>query len=154
METEHTETIVEKAVAYVKDMFGLPPGDRTPDVEAKPHFVDTALEPATEDVLRLDDPHAYAFKKIVERSRCTTIDAERDNSAAGARTKAAEAFDDIQDNSHRAREEVIEATYAPDGMIYGESLPSDSEMQQAVERAREANSEEKSHQAEHESVWP
>ena len=30
METKHTETVVEKAVAYVKDMLGLPPGDEYP----------------------------------------------------------------------------------------------------------------------------
>ena len=39
METEHTETVVEKAVAYVKDMLGIAPSDKTPDVEAKPEYV-------------------------------------------------------------------------------------------------------------------
>ena len=68
METEHTETVVEKAVAYVKDFFGVPPGDRTPDVEAKPEYTDTAPEPTIEGAMRLN-PHAYAFNKIVERSR-------------------------------------------------------------------------------------
>ena len=99
METEHTETVVEKAVAYVKDMFGIPPDDKAPDVEAKPEHVDTPA-PTSEDAMRPDpdaytfktvgelhvesarredgptsgeamrsDPHAYAFNKIVERSR-------------------------------------------------------------------------------------
>ena len=51
METEHTETVVEKAVAYVKDMIGIPPGDKAPDVEAKPEYVDT---PISEDAKPLD----------------------------------------------------------------------------------------------------
>ena len=38
METEHPETVVEKAVAYVKDMLGIAPSDKTPDVEAKPEY--------------------------------------------------------------------------------------------------------------------
>jgi len=65
METEHTETVVEKAVAYMKDMFGLPPGDRAPDVEAKPEFADTAPELTSEDAMRLD-PGAYTFKSVGE----------------------------------------------------------------------------------------
>ena len=46
METEHTETVVEKAVAYVKDKIGISPGDKAPD--AKP---DT---PTSEDAKPLD----------------------------------------------------------------------------------------------------
>ena len=65
METEHTETVVEKAVAYVKDMLGIPPGDRTPDVEAKPEYSDTAPELTSEDAMRLD-PHAYTTKSVAE----------------------------------------------------------------------------------------
>jgi len=70
METEHTETVVEKAVAYVKDMFGLSPGDHTPNDEGRPFEPDTDPEDAltSDDAMRLD-PHAYAFNKIVERSR-------------------------------------------------------------------------------------
>ena len=65
METEHTETVVEKAVAYVKDMFGIPPGDRTPDVEAKPEYVDPAPDLTAADAMGLD-PHAYATKSVAE----------------------------------------------------------------------------------------
>ena len=65
METEHTETVVEKAVAYVKDMLGIPPGDRTPDVEAKPQYSDAAPELTSEDAMRLD-PHAYTLKSVAE----------------------------------------------------------------------------------------
>jgi hypothetical protein len=65
METEHTETVVEKAVAYVKDMFGIPPGDRTPDVETKPEYPDATPEPTSEDAMRLD-PHAYTLKSVAE----------------------------------------------------------------------------------------
>jgi hypothetical protein len=35
METEHTETVVDEAVTYVKDMLGLPPGDKSPYLEAR-----------------------------------------------------------------------------------------------------------------------
>ena len=51
MDTDHTETVVDKAVAYVKDFFGVPPGDKVPDVEAKPEHVDT---PISEDAKPLD----------------------------------------------------------------------------------------------------
>jgi hypothetical protein len=34
METEHSETVVEKAIAYVKDMFGVQPVDKASDGEA------------------------------------------------------------------------------------------------------------------------
>src|SRR5271163_3011678 len=72
METEHTETVIERAVAFVKDALGLPPaGDRTLEVEAKPEYVDTAPELTSDDAMRLD-PHAYTFNKIVERSRRST----------------------------------------------------------------------------------
>jgi len=65
METEHAETVVEKAVAYVKDMLGIPPGDRSPDVEAKPEYSDTAPELTSEDAMRLD-PQAYTMKSVAE----------------------------------------------------------------------------------------
>jgi len=87
METQQTETIVEKAVAYVKDALGMLPADKAPDVAAKPEYTD-ALEPATEEDMRLD-PHAYAFNKIVERSRRLT-DTERPNSAIDEHEQAAE----------------------------------------------------------------
>jgi hypothetical protein len=49
METKHAETVVEKAVAYVKDKIGIQHGDKAPDVEAK--HVDT---PISEDAKPLD----------------------------------------------------------------------------------------------------
>jgi hypothetical protein len=60
MATEHPETVVEKAVAYVKDMLGIPPGDRTPD-EPKPEY--TVPEPNSEDAL---DPDAYTMKSVAQ----------------------------------------------------------------------------------------
>ena len=62
MEAEHSETIVDKAVAYVKDMLGMPPADRPPDVVANPEHTDTAPELTSEDAMRLD-PHAYLSTK-------------------------------------------------------------------------------------------
>jgi hypothetical protein len=55
METPHNETVVEKAVAYVKEVFGIHP---TPEVDAKPEFSDTAPEVTAENAMRLD-PNAY-----------------------------------------------------------------------------------------------
>jgi len=51
METEHAETVVEKAVAYVKDVLGIAP--------------DTAPELTVEDAMRLD-PNAYTLKSVAE----------------------------------------------------------------------------------------
>ena len=65
METEHTETVVEKAVAYVKDMLGIAPSDKTPDVEAKPEYVDTPPEVTAENAMRLD-PNAYTRKSVAD----------------------------------------------------------------------------------------
>ncbi len=65
METEHTETVVEKAVAYVKDMFGLPSGDKTPHVEPSPVVPMTTEQPglSSDDAMRLDPP-AHTFKSV------------------------------------------------------------------------------------------
>jgi len=65
METEHTETVVEKAVAYVKDMLGIAPSDKTPDVVAKPEYTDTPTEVTAEDAMRLD-PNAYTRKSVAD----------------------------------------------------------------------------------------
>ena len=65
METEHSETVVEKAVAYVKDMFGIPPEDRTPEVEATPDYAGTAPEPTINDAMRIE-PDGYTFKSVAE----------------------------------------------------------------------------------------
>jgi hypothetical protein len=35
METEHTETVVDEPVTYVKDVLGLSPGDKSPYLEAR-----------------------------------------------------------------------------------------------------------------------
>ena len=63
METEHTEGIVEKAVAYVKDMFGTPPYHRHVDSEGRPIMPATAAESevASDDAMRLDP---YTFKSV------------------------------------------------------------------------------------------
>jgi hypothetical protein len=49
MDTEHTETVVEKAVAYVKDMFGRPPDHRHVDSEGRPTMPPTEGEFAAEE---------------------------------------------------------------------------------------------------------
>ncbi len=65
METEHTETVAEKAVAYVKDMFGTPPYHRHVDSEGRPIMPATAAETevTSDDAMRLDP---YTFKSVGE----------------------------------------------------------------------------------------
>ena len=43
METAHTETIVEKVTAYVKDALGIAPAEETRDVVANPENSDALL---------------------------------------------------------------------------------------------------------------
>jgi len=65
METEHGDTVVEKAVTFVKDMLGIHPP--APDVEARPEYTDTAPEITSENALRLN-PNEFAMKSIGELS--------------------------------------------------------------------------------------
>jgi len=59
METPHTDTVVEKTVAFVKDVLGIHPA---PAVEAERDYPDAALDTApevtAEDAMRLD-PNAF-----------------------------------------------------------------------------------------------
>lgn len=56
METEHNETLAEKAVNFVRDAFGIQ-RENAP-VEAERSYPDTALEVTAENAMRLD-PNAY-----------------------------------------------------------------------------------------------
>jgi hypothetical protein len=137
METQHTEGVVEKALAYVKDMFGIQPDDQTPEVEAKPEYADTAPERASDDAMRLD-PHASAFNKIVERSRGVHDEdmiADHEHAqAAGqidrARGLMGQALGEIDDVSRGMKETMHD----------GKKLPPESEMQEAVERSKATDS--------------
>ena len=167
METEHTETVVDKAVAYVKDFFGVPPGDRTPDVEAKPEYTDTAPEPTIEGAMRID-PHTRTLKIGAEINveRAPRAD-ESANSAVDAHTHAAEQIDhakrlgglqalgEIDDISRGMREKIVDEKNPAykDAERGGKEMPSESEMKEAVERARAADSKERSRQAEQQSDW-
>jgi hypothetical protein len=123
METEHSETVVEKAVAFVKDMLGMPPADKPPDVVANPEYTDTAPEPTIEGAMRLD-PYAYTTKSVaevnVERARRELSDTafdEHTNAAAQinrARDSAEKAFDEIQDVSRGMRETNPEKNFPSD----------------------------------------
>jgi len=88
------------------------------------------------------------------------IAAEQHEHAAGQLDRAEgsvqKALDEIQDISRGMRDKIIDEknpSYkdAADRMHDGKELPSESEMEQAVERARAANSKEKSRQAEQQS---
>ena len=76
METEHTETVVEKVTSYVKDMLDIPQSDEPKppyeDIapalhfdEETPHGPMTAPEPTTEDAMRLE-PGPYTTKTALE----------------------------------------------------------------------------------------
>jgi hypothetical protein len=154
---EHTETVVDKAVAYVKDFFGVPPGDRTPDVEAKPEYIDTAPEPTIEGAMRLE-PHTRTLKIGPETE--TPREDESSNSAVDEHMQAAgklhrvewsvqKALGEIQELSRDMREKFVDeknpadrmadSKIAPETMNDNKNLPPESEMREAVERAREAN---------------
>ena len=64
METPHTETVVDKAVTFVKDLLGIHT-DTAPDVEAKPGRHDTAPEITAENAMRLD-PNARTMRTVRE----------------------------------------------------------------------------------------
>ena len=167
METRHTETVVEKAVAYVKDMFGIQPDDQTPEVAGKPEYTDTApgpasrpLDPGTfrrvgghrvesarrEDGVASDeamglDPHAYTFNKIVERSQRTSIDTGPEENAADAHLDAAEQINRARGLVGQALGEIDDVSRGmKETMHDGKKLPPESEMQQAAERAKATDS--------------
>jgi hypothetical protein len=132
METDHTETIVDKAVAYVKDFFGVPPGDRTPDVEAKPEYTDTAPEPTIEGAMRLD-PYAYTTKSVaevnVERAR-----RELSDTAFDEHTKAAAQIDRARDSAEKALDEIQDISRGMRETNPENNFPSEREMEE-FERA-------------------
>jgi hypothetical protein len=78
----------------------------------------------------------------------TAVDAHKQaaEKLAHAEGSVRKALDEIQDISRGMRAEVDHETD-------GKSLPSESEMQEAVDRARDANRKEKCRQAEQESDW-
>jgi hypothetical protein len=156
METEHTETVVEKAVAYVKDFLGIPPGDRTPDVVAKPEYTDTAPEPTIEGAMRLepyDTTKSVAELNIERRENSDTAFDEHTEAAEQIdrpRNSAQEALDEIRNASLRediadknpSHNDQPDIKSAAETMNDNKKLPTESEMQKAIERARDANSEE------------
>jgi hypothetical protein len=64
--SEHIETVVYKGVAYVKDILVLLADGEVTQVVRRPI---PERDLTSDDALRLDDPHAYIFNQIVERSR-------------------------------------------------------------------------------------
>jgi hypothetical protein len=70
METGHPEGVVEKAVAYVKDLFGLETaGNELPQTEgasmrAEPVLAEPA--PAEKDATRVDNPQEYTYQSVAE----------------------------------------------------------------------------------------
>jgi len=146
METEHTETAVGKAVAYVKDILGMPAADRPPEILTKPEYTDTEL---TSDEAMPLDPRGDAFEKIVERSRRTFIDAEHDNIAARAHIQGAEQVD----RAKNVGEALGEIGSYNDVAEHGGKMTSESGNQEADERARDADSKETRRQSEEQSYW-
>ncbi len=79
---EHAETVVEKAVAYVKDVLGI--HSEEPDVVARPEYSDSEPQIDTKDEL-LANPNAYSMKSIGELSSETS----NENTARFERTEQA-----------------------------------------------------------------
>jgi hypothetical protein len=65
MEMEHIERAVEKALAYMKSIFGIPSGEKTPLGEASRRVQMIAPEPAliSEDAASSGE---YTFKSVAE----------------------------------------------------------------------------------------
>jgi hypothetical protein len=53
MESPHVETVVDKAVNFVKDVLGIH-HEAAPEVEGNPEYPDTAPEVTAEKAMRLD----------------------------------------------------------------------------------------------------
>ena len=178
METKHTETVVEKAVAYVKDMLGLRPGDKSPWGEASrvqtvsrpvvrttPH----AAGPTSDDAMRLDPdangPHLHVPADAApvaeanpERHTNNAVDEHMQAAAKidHARRLVGEALGEIDDISRGMRGKIVDEkspSYNDAAEHGGKKMPSESEMQQADECARDADRKEKNREAEQESVW-
>lgn len=102
MEKEHTETVVAKAVAYLKDMFGAPPYERHVDGEGRRMMLPTESELA---VASRFDSHAHTLKTVAQ------INAERarreDESAA--KTSMRKSLDDLNEHSHDIRAKAADA---------------------------------------------
>jgi hypothetical protein len=147
VETEHSETVIDKAVAYVKDILGMPPGDQPPDVVAKPEYTDTARKLASDDSMRLD-PHAHAFNKIVERSRRIDEQEKTGHSAVEEREQATEKLDRAEGSAQSALDEIQDISRG----MKDDELPSESEMQDAFDRARATHMQEKNRQAQQQSA--
>jgi len=64
METPHTETVVDKAVTFVKDMLGIHT-DTAPGVKAQPEYHDAAPEITAENAMGLD-PNAQTMQTVGE----------------------------------------------------------------------------------------
>jgi len=62
METQHTETVVDKAINFVKDVLGIQHDD-APEVMAKPEHHDTESEVAAENAVRID-PNSYRMESL------------------------------------------------------------------------------------------
>ena len=160
METEHTETVVDKAVAFVKDMLGMPPADKPPDVVAKPGYTDTAPELTTEGAMRIE-PHTRTLK-IGSEINAERREDESASSAVDEHVQAAgklhraewsvqKALGEIQDISRDMREKFVDekkpsykdeadVKSAAETMNDNKNLPTESEMREAVERAKASDS--------------
>lgn len=147
METEHSETGLDKAVAYVKDILGMPRADQPPDVVAKPEYTDTAPKLPSDVSLQLDR-HAYAFNKIVERSRRIDEQEKTGHSAVDEHERAAEKLDRAEGSAQSALDEIQDISRG----MKDDELPSESEMQDAFDRARATHMQEKNRQAQQQSA--
>ena len=116
----------------MKDFFGVPPGDRTPDVEAKPEYTDNAPEPTIEGAMRLD-PYAYTTKSVaevnVERAR-----RELSDTAFDEHTKAAAQIDRARESAEKALDEIQDISRGMRETNPENNFPSEREMEE-FERA-------------------
>jgi hypothetical protein len=88
METQHTETVVDKAVNFVKDVLGIQHDD-APEVVASPEYHDGETETAAENAMQLD-PNAYKMQSLEQLNAETYARPEPDSDTERSRGKVDE----------------------------------------------------------------
>jgi hypothetical protein len=116
----------------VKDMLGMPPADKPPEVVANPEYTDTAPKPTIEGAMRLD-PYAYTTKSVaevnVERAR-----RELSDTAFGEHTEAAAQIDRAKGSAEEALDEIQDVSRGMRETNPERNFPSEREMDE-IERA-------------------
>jgi hypothetical protein len=97
MEKEHTEPVVDKAVVYLKDMFGAPPYQRHVDSEGRRITLPT--ESLTVEGAMRFDSHAHTLKTVAQKN----AERARREDESAAKSSMRKSLDDLNELSHEIR---------------------------------------------------